>query len=81
MRLGRLAPLDQGRQPGRRAEREQQGSPRWCTCGPRRSPDHRLAGRAELRRADLAGEPMPHWAGTPDPAAAAHWTGTDTPAP
>ena len=40
--------------------------------------DHRLAGRAELRRADLAGEPMPHWAGTPDPAAAAHWTGTDT---
>jgi len=43
--------------------------------------DHRLAGRAELRRADLAGEPMPHWAGTPDPAAAAHWTGADTPAP
>ncbi len=41
--------------------------------------DHRLAGRAELRRADLAGEPMPHWAGTPDPAAAAHWTGADTP--
>jgi DNA-binding transcriptional LysR family regulator len=43
--------------------------------------DHRLANRAELRRADLAGEPMPHWAGSPDPAAAAHWTGTDTPAP
>jgi DNA-binding transcriptional LysR family regulator len=43
--------------------------------------DHRLAGRAELRRADLAGEPMPRWAGTPDPAAAAHWTGTDTPGP
>ena len=43
--------------------------------------DHRLAGRAELRRADLAGEPMPHWAGAPDPAAAAHWTGTDTAGP
>ncbi len=42
---------------------------------------HRLAGRAELKRADLAGEPMPHWAGWPDPAAAAHWTGTDTPGP
>jgi DNA-binding transcriptional LysR family regulator len=42
---------------------------------------HRLAGRAELRRADLAGELMPRWAGTPDPAAAAHWTGADTPGP
>lgn len=40
--------------------------------------DHRLAGRAELRRADLAGEPMPCWAGQADPAAAAYWTGTDT---
>ena len=29
--------------------------------------DHRLAGRREIRRADLAGEPMPRWA---DPAAA-----------
>jgi DNA-binding transcriptional LysR family regulator len=40
--------------------------------------DHRLAGRREIRRADLAGEPMPRWA---DPAAAdarAFWTGTDT---
>jgi len=40
---------------------------------------HRLAGRAELRRADLAGEPMPRWAGRKgterDPAAAAYWTG------
>jgi DNA-binding transcriptional LysR family regulator len=35
----------------------------------------RLAGRPELRRADLAGEPMPRWAGQPDPAAAAYWTG------
>jgi DNA-binding transcriptional LysR family regulator len=42
---------------------------------------HRLAGRAELRRADLAGEPMPRWAGPGDPASAAHWTGTDTPGP
>ncbi|HTX26645.1 MAG TPA: LysR substrate-binding domain-containing protein [Streptosporangiaceae bacterium] len=41
--------------------------------------DHRLAGRAELRRADLAGEPMPRWTGSPDPAAAAHWIGADTP--
>ncbi len=31
---------------------------------------HRLAGRAELERADLAGEPMPRWAGQADPAAA-----------
>jgi DNA-binding transcriptional LysR family regulator len=36
---------------------------------------HRLAGRTELRRADLAGESMPRWAGQPDPAAAAYWTG------
>jgi DNA-binding transcriptional LysR family regulator len=43
--------------------------------------DHRLAGRRELHRADLAGEPMPRWAGPNDPAAAAHWTGTDTPYP
>lgn len=42
---------------------------------------HRLAGRAGLRRADLAGEPMPRWAGQDDPAAAAYWTGTDTPGP
>jgi DNA-binding transcriptional LysR family regulator len=36
---------------------------------------HPLAGRPELCRADLAGEPMPRWAGQPDPAAAAYWTG------
>jgi DNA-binding transcriptional LysR family regulator len=36
---------------------------------------HSLAGRTGLRRADLAGEPMPRWAGQPDPAAAAYWTG------
>ena len=42
--------------------------------------DHRLAGRPELRRADLAGEPMPRWAGQADPAAAAYWAGADTPA-
>jgi DNA-binding transcriptional LysR family regulator len=41
--------------------------------------DHRLARRRELRRADLAGEAMPHWAGQADPAAAAHWTGADSP--
>jgi DNA-binding transcriptional LysR family regulator/SAM-dependent methyltransferase len=40
---------------------------------------HRLSGRPELRRADLAGEPMPHWAGPPDPVAAAYWAGADTP--
>ena len=39
---------------------------------------HRLAKRRELRRADLAGEPMPHWAGPADPAIIAHWTATDT---
>jgi DNA-binding transcriptional LysR family regulator len=39
--------------------------------------DHRLAGHRELRRADLAGEPMPRWAGHADPAAAAYWAGTD----
>src|SRR5580698_5826477 len=43
--------------------------------------DHRLAGRPELRRADLAGEPMPRWAGQADPAAAAYWAGADTPGP
>jgi DNA-binding transcriptional LysR family regulator len=42
---------------------------------------HRLAGWPELRRADLAGEPMPRWAGQSDPVAAAYWSGTDTPAP
>lgn len=41
--------------------------------------DHPLAGRRELRRADLACEPMPRWVGHVDPAAAAHWLGTDTP--
>ena len=41
--------------------------------------DHRLAGRRRLRRADLAGEPMPRWAGLADPATVAYWTGTDTP--
>lgn len=40
---------------------------------------HRLAGRRELRRADLAGEPMPRWAGHANPAAAAYWAGTDAP--
>ena len=42
---------------------------------------HRLAARPELRRADLAGEPMPRWAGQADPVAAAYWSGTDTPSP
>jgi DNA-binding transcriptional LysR family regulator len=36
---------------------------------------HHLASRTEVRRADLAGEPMPRWAGQPDPAAASYWTG------
>jgi DNA-binding transcriptional LysR family regulator len=40
--------------------------------------DHPLAGRAELRRADLAGEPMPRWAGQADPVIAAFWAGADT---
>ena len=40
--------------------------------------DHRLAGRSEIRRADLAGEPMPRWAGPAGTAALAFWTGTDT---
>lgn len=38
---------------------------------------HPLAARHELHRADLAGEPMPHWTGRPDPATTAYWTGTD----
>ena len=42
---------------------------------------HPLAGRLELCRADLAGEPMPRWAGQADPVATAYWTGTDTPGP
>lgn len=40
---------------------------------------HPLAARPELRRADLAGEPMPRWSGQPDSAAAAHWTGRSVP--
>jgi DNA-binding transcriptional LysR family regulator len=42
-------------------------------------PDHRLAGRRRLCRADLAGETMPRWAGETNPASAAYWTGTDAP--
>ncbi len=42
---------------------------------------HPLADRPELRRADLAGQPMPRWAGQPAPAAAAYWAGADTPSP
>jgi DNA-binding transcriptional LysR family regulator len=38
---------------------------------------HRLAGRAVLRCADLAAEPIPRWKGQADPGAAAHWTGDD----
>jgi DNA-binding transcriptional LysR family regulator len=38
--------------------------------------DHRLAGRREIRRAELAGEPMPRWATPAGPAALAFWTGT-----
>jgi DNA-binding transcriptional LysR family regulator len=41
--------------------------------------DHRLAGRRRLRRADLAGEPMPRWARQADAATTAYWTGSDTP--
>jgi DNA-binding transcriptional LysR family regulator len=41
---------------------------------------HPLAARTELHRADLAGEPMPRWAGHPNPASAAHWTGHPDPA-
>lgn len=41
--------------------------------------DHRLAGRREIRRADLAGEPMPRWAAPAAADALAFWTGTDTP--
>ena len=40
---------------------------------------HPLAERSRLCRADLAADPMPHWAGPPDPVAAAYWTGADTP--
>jgi DNA-binding transcriptional LysR family regulator len=40
--------------------------------------DHRLAGRREIRRADLAGDPLPRWAGPAGTAAQAFWTGTDT---
>jgi DNA-binding transcriptional LysR family regulator len=40
--------------------------------------EHRLAGRSEIRRADLAGEPMPRWADPAATAARAFWTGTDT---
>jgi DNA-binding transcriptional LysR family regulator len=38
--------------------------------------DHRLASRTRLRRADLAGEPLPRWPDG-DPATAAYWTGRD----
>jgi DNA-binding transcriptional LysR family regulator len=40
--------------------------------------EHRLAGRSEIRRADLAGEPMPRWSDPAGAAALAFWTGTDT---
>jgi DNA-binding transcriptional LysR family regulator len=40
--------------------------------------DHRLADRREIRRADLAGEPMARWADPAGTAALAFWTGTDT---
>jgi DNA-binding transcriptional LysR family regulator len=40
--------------------------------------DHRLAGHREIRQADLAGEPMPRWAGPAAASALAFWTGTDT---
>jgi DNA-binding transcriptional LysR family regulator len=38
--------------------------------------DHRLAGRTRLRRADLAGEPLPNWPDA-DAATAAYWAGCD----
>ncbi|WP_067571714.1 LysR family transcriptional regulator [Nocardia acidivorans] len=37
---------------------------------------HRFAGRTRLRRADLAGEPLPHWPGG-DPASNDYWHGRD----
>jgi DNA-binding transcriptional LysR family regulator len=37
---------------------------------------HRLAARTRLRRADLAGEPLPRWAGAGQ-ATAAYWAGRD----
>ncbi len=43
--------------------------------------DHRLAHRRDLRRADLDGEPMPHWTGQADAASAAYWTGSADPPP
>ena len=58
--------------PGRRTAADR--TPRR---GPARRPPPGLPG--ELRRADLAGEPMPRWAGEADPAAHAYWTGADTP--
>jgi DNA-binding transcriptional LysR family regulator len=42
-----------------------------------RSACHPLAARSELHRADLAGEPMPRWAGQSDPASVAYRTGAD----
>jgi DNA-binding transcriptional LysR family regulator len=41
--------------------------------------DHRLADYQALRRSDLAGEPMPRWAGSHDPTAARHWQGGESP--
>ena len=41
--------------------------------------DHRLAHRGDLCRADLDGEPMPHWTGQSDVASAAYWTGSADP--
>lgn len=43
--------------------------------------EHRLANRAELRREELAGEPMPHWTGQVDPASATYWTASAEPVP
>lgn len=37
---------------------------------------HRLATRTRLRRADLSGEPLPHWP-SGDPASDAYWAGRD----